>query len=85
MNEDSARRRSGAEKEDQEESVRRFTGLANGLPETQRETFRGYLDFALRHREIIDRFGRFPHRNEILGRKSTTEELEFLKKPGSSF
>ncbi|MDX1485474.1 MAG: DUF924 family protein [Alphaproteobacteria bacterium] len=43
------------------------------------------LDFALRHKAIIDRFGRFPHRNAILGRESTAEEREFLKQPGSSF
>jgi uncharacterized protein (DUF924 family) len=42
-------------------------------------------DWALRHRRIIERFGRFPHRNEILGRKSTPEEIEFLKQPGSGF
>jgi uncharacterized protein (DUF924 family) len=42
-------------------------------------------DYALRHREIIARFGRFPHRNEILGRASTPEEIEFLKTPGSGF
>ncbi len=43
------------------------------------------LDFELRHKVIIDRFGRYPHRNAILGRKSTVEEIDFLKKPGSSF
>ncbi|MFZ4537218.1 DUF924 family protein [Propionivibrio sp.] len=43
------------------------------------------LDFELRHKAIIDRFGRYPHRNEILGRISTPEEIEFLKTPGSSF
>ena len=43
------------------------------------------LGYALRHKEIIDRFGRFPHRNEVLGRASTPEELEFLKEPDSSF
>ena len=42
-------------------------------------------EYAKKHREIIARFGRFPHRNVILGRKSTNEELEFLKQPGSSF
>ena len=42
-------------------------------------------EYAEKHREIIVRFGRFPHRNVILGRKSTNEELEFLKQPGSSF
>ena len=41
--------------------------------------------FALRHKAIIDRFGRYPHRNAILGRDSTDEELEFLRQPGSSF
>ena len=39
----------------------------------------------LRHKAIVDRFGRYPHRNEILGRLSTAEEIEFLKLPGSSF
>lgn len=42
-------------------------------------------DFELRHKAIIDRFGRYPHRNNILGRVSTEEEIEFLKQPGSSF
>ena len=39
----------------------------------------------LKHKVIIDRFGRYPHRNELLGRESTAEELEFLSQPGSSF
>tara|TARA_R110002049_G_scaffold223336_2_gene394976 strand:+ start:112 stop:657 length:546 start_codon:yes stop_codon:yes gene_type:complete len=43
------------------------------------------LDFEVRHKAIIDRFGRFPHRNALLGRASTDEELAFLKQPGSSF
>lgn len=42
-------------------------------------------DYAEQHRAIIARFGRFPHRNEILGRESTLEEIEFLQEPGSSF
>ena len=42
-------------------------------------------DAAVRHRYIIARFGRFPHRNEVLGRNSTLEEIEFLKEPNSSF
>lgn len=41
--------------------------------------------FAIAHRDIVERFGRFPHRNRILGRVSTPEETEFLKQPGSSF
>lgn len=52
--------------------------------------FRAYappdnLQFELRHKAIIDRFGRYPHRNRILGRSSTQEEIEFLQQPGSSF
>lgn len=43
------------------------------------------LDYAEKHRAIVRRFGRFPHRNALLGRESTPEELEFLKQPGSSF
>jgi uncharacterized protein (DUF924 family) len=43
------------------------------------------LDFELRHKAIIDRFGRYPHRDGILGRASTPEELEFLAQPGSRF
>lgn len=42
-------------------------------------------NFEVRHKDIIDRFGRYPHRNEVLGRESTAEELEFLSQPGSSF
>jgi uncharacterized protein (DUF924 family) len=41
--------------------------------------------YALAHRDIIRRFGRFPHRNRMLGRASTPEELAFLEQPGSSF
>jgi uncharacterized protein (DUF924 family) len=43
------------------------------------------LNSERRHKDIIDRFGRFPHRNAILGRDSTPQEIEFLKTPGSSF
>ena len=43
------------------------------------------LDFELKHKTIIDRFGRYPHRNQILERDSTPEEIEFLTQPNSSF
>ena len=43
------------------------------------------IDYAVRHFEVIRQFGRFPHRNSILGRETTPEEAEFLKQPGSSF
>jgi uncharacterized protein (DUF924 family) len=65
--------------EDQERACALCAPLRDYL-ETE-DTYR----YALAHREIIRRFGRFPHRNSILGRASTPEELEFLKQPGSSF
>ena len=43
------------------------------------------LEYELKHKEIIDRFGRYPHRNDVLGRESTAEEIDFLKQPGSGF
>ena len=43
------------------------------------------LEFEYKHKAIIDRFGRYPHRNRVLGRESSAEELEFLRQPGSSF
>ena len=73
------------ELEHQELSVALFRQLANAVPEAGKKTFAGFLDFAIRHREIIARFGRFPHRNQILGRPSTLEETDFLTQPGSSF
>ena len=57
-----------------------LTAPLAGFPETN-----DVLRYAVAHRDIIRRFGRFPHRNAILGRMSTAEELEFLKQPGSSF
>ena len=45
----------------------------------------GSTEYELKHKAIIDRFGRYPHRNAILGRESTPEEIEFLKGPNSSF
>jgi uncharacterized protein (DUF924 family) len=43
------------------------------------------LDYEIKHKEIIERFGRYPHRNDIFGRESTAEEIEFLQQPGSGF
>ena len=51
----------------------------------QRNGIQSNLDFEIRHKQIIERFGRYPHRNGILGRISTEEELEFLRRPGSGF
>ncbi len=50
-----------------------------------KEGLEGNLDFELKHKVIIDKFGRYPHRNEILARESTAEEIEFLKLPNSGF
>ena len=58
-----------------EAAVRLFT--ANGIQNN--------LDFEFQHKAIIEKFGRYPHRNKILGRESTAEELVFLQQPGSSF
>jgi uncharacterized protein (DUF924 family) len=62
-------------RDDQARSIVLFTSLGAPLN----------LDFAQRHQAIIARFGRFPHRNGVLGRTSTAEELAFLQEPGSSF
>jgi len=65
--------------------VKCFGELAADVPAEQKSIFEDYLNYAIRHREIIERFGRFPHRNSVLGRESTAEELAFLSEPGSSF
>lgn len=52
---------------------------------TRRGDDDGSVDYALRHKHIIDRFGRFPHRNALLGRQTTADEAVFLREPGSSF
>ncbi len=70
--------------DDQEQCVDLMQALADQHPD-ERDRFAGYVDYAIKHRDIIARFGRFPHRNAVLGRSSTAEELEFLTQPGSSF
>jgi uncharacterized protein (DUF924 family) len=64
---------------DQRISVGLFEGLAGeaGGPDV--------VEYAVGHRDIVERFGRFPHRNALLGRETTPEEAEFLTQPGSSF
>lgn len=64
----------------QAEAIRCFTALAEAAP-----GFESMLDFAYRHQSVILRFGRFPHRNAVLGRVSTARERAFLALPGSSF
>ena len=71
--------------EHQEQAVMHFRKLVDAVGADRKDIFTEYLDFAVRHRDIIARFGRFPHRNKILGRESTAEESAFLAEPGSSF
>ncbi|MBL4634274.1 MAG: DUF924 domain-containing protein [Kofleriaceae bacterium] len=65
------------DREIQKISVERFTALKEEGYDT--------VSFAVRHKDIVDRFGRYPHRNDILSRESSAEEKEFLEQPGSSF
>jgi uncharacterized protein (DUF924 family) len=71
--------------QDQATSVRLFSALRDEASNVEKATYENYLGYALKHQAIIDRFGRFPHRNRILGRESSPEERGFLKGPDSSF
>lgn len=62
----------------QAKSVELFARLAESVSPTYRETFQTIAQFAELHRDIIDQFGRFPHRNKLLGRENTAEEDEYL-------
>lgn len=59
--------------------------LVNLVEEPAKEIFGDFYQYAIAHRKVIERFGRYPHRNEILGRESTPEELQYLEEPGSGF
>jgi uncharacterized protein (DUF924 family) len=69
----------------QERAVSLYEGLTQGAAADEHALFDNFLDYARRHRDVVARFGRFPHRNAILGRPSTADEIEFLKQPGSRF
>lgn len=69
----------------QEHSVVAFEQLHQDSPAELREFFAGTLDYAHKHLEVIKQFGRFPHRNPILGRESTPEEKTYLSQPGAGF
>jgi uncharacterized protein (DUF924 family) len=64
---------------DQDLSVRLYADRTLEVPPEHLESARLQLDYATKHRDIVRKFGRFPHRNELLGRESTPEEIEFLK------
>lgn len=70
---------------DQDLCVKLFAERAIAAPQALIESARGQLDFATKHRDLIRKFGRFPHRNELLGRQSTAEEEAFLKESGRGF
>ena len=69
----------------QDQSVALYAQLEAKASDAERPLFQGFLDYAQQHRDVVARFGRFPHRNELLGRPSTAEEIAFLKQPGSRF
>ncbi|EIL97540.1 MULTISPECIES: DUF924 family protein [Rhodanobacter] len=69
----------------QQRSVALFEALYAEVTPAERPRFRSSLNYARRHREVIARFGRFPHRNAVLGRPSTEEELHYLAQPGAGF
>jgi uncharacterized protein (DUF924 family) len=71
--------------EDQEACVQLMVALVEGSEGRAREAVAQNVQFARAHRDIVARFGRFPHRNAILGRVSSPEEIAFLAEPGSSF
>lgn len=71
--------------EKQNLSVRAFTQLVEDVPEQYREKYRSNLSFAQAHHYVIEKFGRFPELNAILGRKDTVEEIEFLATGKYSF
>jgi uncharacterized protein (DUF924 family) len=72
-------------REVQDESVAAYRRLVMEAPEALRPTFESALSYAQRHRAVVDRFGRFPHRNRILGRPSTPEEMTYLAEGGEDF
>ena len=70
----------------QQRSVDAFHSLLQTAPDASTQAFfSGTLDYAYKHQDVIERFGRFPHRNPILGRSSTPEELDYLAQPGAGF
>jgi len=69
----------------QDRSVSLYEKLAREAAIEERTLFDDFLKYARQHRDVVARFGRFPHRNAILGRPSTDDELEFLTRPGSRF
>lgn len=72
-------------KHDQAFSVQVFTKLAKTARPAFKEICENTLEYAIKHKDVIDQFGRFPHRNAILKRTNTPEEMAYLSKPGAGF
>lgn len=71
--------------EDQEQCIELFKGLQNEVPEEVKKSIQGNIDYAIKHRDVVKGYGRFPHRNEILGRESIEEEKVYLSNPDAGF
>lgn len=71
--------------EEQNKCVELFEDLVDKTDGEAKESVKNNLDYAIQHRDIVEKYGRFPHRNEILGRESTEDEMEYLAKPGAGF
>jgi uncharacterized protein (DUF924 family) len=69
----------------QEKAITLFRMLPRRVAEEHRDQYVGFIDYAIAHRDIVARFGRFPHRNKLLGRETTPGEARFLELSGSGF
>lgn len=73
------------ERDVQDEAVAAYRRLEMEAPDALKDIFKSTLNYAERHRAVIQRFGRFPHRNRILGRVSTPDEVIYMKSGGEDF
>ena len=71
--------------QDQDQCVALFEQLLEEVPQQGKAVIQSSLDFAIKHRDIIRQFGRFPHRNQAIGRSSTPEEQAYLNSGGARF
>lgn len=72
-------------REHQQMSLKYFTALRDEAPQTYANQAEATLKYALNHKAIVDRFGRYPHRNRVLGRESTAEEIAYLNQGGATY
>lgn len=69
----------------QDRSVELQKQVLDDAPDNLQDQFQGFYNYALLHREVIEKYGRYPHRNNLLGRECTPEEIDYLNQPGSGF